>query len=288
VAAQSTPVPPAGYLSQPQIDILLRPIHPRRVAVRQGLSYVEGYDIRAELNRVFGFGRWSTTILGQTLIAEDQVEMNNKRPGWNVIYRTSLRLIVRNPDGSLLAEYEEAHVGESTHPVRGEAHGNALTNSTTYALKRCAINLGDQFGLSLYGKGSMDALVRWTLVRPEAGEAKVDTDDVAQVVPEGEQIASAEHTQRPERGNHSSAPAGRTVRPARQPEDTGDAVDPEAQELARLGDEAPSVEGLRAVYSNARAADKLRKNVLTSDATLVSLDRYLRAIRDKLTEAAAA
>ena len=63
--------------------------------------------------------------------------------------------------------HDGSHVGESTHPVFGEAHGNALTNSETYALRRAAINLGDQFGLSLYNKGSLEAIVRWTLVRPE-------------------------------------------------------------------------------------------------------------------------
>ena len=175
------------YFTDEQVNLLLRPIHPRRVLMRDGMSYVEGYDIKAELNRVFGFGRWSVDILSQDLICETETKTRNNKDAWYVVYKTSLRLTVCAPDGAAVARYEESHVGESTHPVRGEAHGNALTNSWTYALKRCASNLGDQFGLSLYGKGSMDALVRWTLVRPEAGAeaGATDTDDVPQVSAEG-------------------------------------------------------------------------------------------------------
>jgi len=179
------------YFTGEQVNLLLKPIHPKRVNVRDGMSYVEGYDIKAELNRVFGFGRWSAEILDQTLIAETETKTRNNKDAWYVVYRTSLRLTVKAPDGSTVCFYDESHVGESTHPVRGEAHGNALTNSWTYALKRCATNLGDQFGLSLYGKGSMDALVRWTLIRPEAEASVVDDSDVPQVTPEAPEVHGA-------------------------------------------------------------------------------------------------
>jgi hypothetical protein len=35
-----------------------------------------------------------------------------------------------------------------------------MKNSMSYAIKRCAKDLGDQFGLSLYDKGSTRALVQ--------------------------------------------------------------------------------------------------------------------------------
>jgi signal transduction histidine kinase len=191
-----------NYLSKKQIDLLLQPIHRKRVLQRDGMSYVEGYDIRAELNRVFGFGRWSEEVLDQALICETQVktktyadkktgEQRGGKDAWYVVYRTRLRLAIDAPDGTRLASYDGSHVGESTHPVRGEAHGNALTNSETYALKRCAQNLGDQFGLSLYNKGSLEKVVRWTLVTaPEDGKpAAVNTDDVLQVSAEQPQQA---------------------------------------------------------------------------------------------------
>ena len=43
---------------------------------------------------------------------------------------------------------------------RGDAHDMAIKTAETQALKRAAINLGDQFGLSLYKKGSTGPLVR--------------------------------------------------------------------------------------------------------------------------------
>lgn len=170
-----------SYLTEQQVLTLLKPIHPHRVTQRNdnGLSHVEGYDIRAELNRVFGFGRWDVEVIDQALIREAQVKLSTGRDGWNVVYRTRVRLTVKAPDGTPLSVQEATHVGENTQPSYGEAHGNAVTNSETYALRRCAINFGDQFGLSLYNKGSLQPVVRWTLVRPEAGD--VDTDDVPEV-----------------------------------------------------------------------------------------------------------
>ncbi len=191
------------YFTDEQVELLLKPIHPRRVRVRDGMSHVEGYDIRAELTRVFGFGRWTSEILEQAVLCERETrtktyadkktgEQKGGNPAWYVVYRSRVRLTVFAPDGTLIAFHDGSHVGESTHPVFGEAHGNALTNSETYALRRAAINLGDQFGLSLYNKGSLDAIVRWTLVRPEAGTeaASADTDDVPQVSAEQQGPAS--------------------------------------------------------------------------------------------------
>jgi len=189
---------PFSYLTDKQVDLLLKPIHPNRVLQLKGLSYVEGFDIRAELNRIFGFGRWEQEILDQSLICETEVKTNAGKPAWYVIYRSRLRLTVKTPDGYYLARYEGSHVGESTHPVRGEAHGNALVNSETYALRRCAINLGDQFGLSLYNKGSLDAIVRWTLVHPEGAEKPAaDTSDVPVVSAEEPEFRAAEAISEP-------------------------------------------------------------------------------------------
>jgi hypothetical protein len=174
----------SGYLSKEQVALLLKPIHPQRVLQLKGMSYIEGYDVRAELNRVFGFARWDQEILDQAMICEENVKTNAGRDAWYVVYRTRMRLQIHAPDGSFLTHYDGSHVGESTHPVRGEAHGNAITNSETYALRRCAINLGDQFGLGLYNKGSLDAIVRWTLI----GGESADTDDIIQVAAEEPQF----------------------------------------------------------------------------------------------------
>lgn len=183
------------YLSDEQVSLLLKPIHPNRVANLRGLSYIEGYDCRAELTRVFGFGRWSEETLDQQLICERETTTSKGGKAWYVVYRTRVRLTIHAPDGTYLTFFDGAHVGESTHPVQGEAHGNALTNSQTYALRRCAINLGDQFGLSLYNKGSLEPVVRWTLVRPES--VSPDTDDVPVISPETPEFTAENEPQAP-------------------------------------------------------------------------------------------
>ena len=53
-------------------------------------------------------------------------------------------------------------------PSRGDAHDNAVKTAESQALKRMAINMGTQFGLSLYRDGQIEDVVRLTLVRPPA------------------------------------------------------------------------------------------------------------------------
>jgi hypothetical protein len=49
----------------------------------------------------------------------------------------------------------------------GDLHDNALKTASSDALKRCAINLGSQFGLSLYDNGTLREVIRGTLVKPD-------------------------------------------------------------------------------------------------------------------------
>lgn len=161
------------YLTKPQVDVLLTPIQPSRVGrTPKGMSHVEAYEIRAHLNRIFGFARWSADVVDQRLIYESQ----NAEMKWSVAYRTILCLTVCAKDGTVLATYTEGATGDATnYGPRADAHDNALKTSESQALKRCAVNLGDQFGLGLYVKGSMAALVK-SLVPdnwPETGAVDV-------------------------------------------------------------------------------------------------------------------
>lgn len=169
-----------NYLTREQIEQILRPINPTRVSSREGLAYVEAYEVRAHMARVFGIARWSSEVIEQHMICEDAVQTKAGKPAWYVAYRSIVRVTVCAPDGTQLAVYTEGHAGDSTHPVKGEAHGNAITNSESYAFKRAAcMALLDQGGLSLYGKGSKAALVKRTLVMPgetTAAEEPVDHD----------------------------------------------------------------------------------------------------------------
>lgn len=257
------------YLSDDQVALLLKPIHPNRVLARDGLSYVEGYDIRAELNRVFGFGRWSQEILKQDVVCETATKTKAGREAWYVVYRTTMRLTVHAPGGRMITFYDGSHVGESTHPVRGEAHGNAVTNSETYALRRCAINLGDQFGLSLYNKGSMEAVVRWTLVRPVL--VTPDTDDVPQVEAETEENAAP--------GDEGQQPQEQKVMPVRRRTAVKVAEDALTRVTALI-DGASTLDELRVCWGLAGDHGLLRTVVpwreMLPDGTEVSVDRTIQ------------
>src|SRR5206468_12576286 len=69
-------------------------------------------------------------------------------------------------------------------PDYGDAHDFAAKNAVSYALKRCATDLGDQFGLSLYNKGQLAPLVAGTLVKGTASLIPADQPDMEKDVPQ--------------------------------------------------------------------------------------------------------
>jgi hypothetical protein len=199
-----------GYFTPAQIEQLLRPINPVRVKDRKGMAYVAAHDIKAHLTRIFGFGRWSSELLELHLVCDHETVTNAAKEraakegkvaendAWYVVYRAIVKLTVCAPDGTPVAVYTEAHAGDSTHPVRGEAHGNAITNAESYALKRCAISLGDQFGLSLYNKGQRTAIVGGTKFMSGAQGIDPNVDaSTPQVHDEVEESPAEPEPQRP-------------------------------------------------------------------------------------------
>lgn len=146
-------------LNEAQQAALLKGINERRVAKRSQsgmtLSYLETWDVKAHLIRIFGFGGWSWDVKAAELAFEDK----NEKGQWNVGYRVIGTLHISD----LNCTYTEAAVGSSNNPQRGEAHDMAIKTAESDALKRAAINLGDQFGLSLYNSGKIAPVVIETL-----------------------------------------------------------------------------------------------------------------------------
>lgn len=185
-----------SYLSERQQAQLLRGIRASRISTtREGMSHLEAYDVKAHLNRVFGFARWSADVLDCALLFETLGETTKNNQPWPVVsvaYRVTMRLAVHAPDGTPLATYTEIATGDAVNfPInkRGDAHDFAVKTAESQALKRCAVNLGDQFGLSLYRKGSLEPLVRATLLGEVKEEQKPDGEqavdaDAPPVVPE--------------------------------------------------------------------------------------------------------
>jgi hypothetical protein len=158
-------------LTPKQVNQLLRPINENRVLQDgKGHSHVSQQDVTANLIRVFGFCNFDVDILNVDLVFEDpRVNQQNKPTGrWDVCYRAMVRVTVKDPDGNELAHYEDGSTATAQNQTRGDAHDLAYKSSISLSKKRAATNLGDQFGLSLYNKGQLSALVMGTLIMPDA------------------------------------------------------------------------------------------------------------------------
>ena len=163
-------------LTPEQIATLTAPINRNRIQHVQGQSHVEAWDVRRWLTRVFGFGGWSDETLELACVSEREIN-----PGrWTVTYRAQVRLTVKTKDGRTISSWDDAAVGHSPNQKSvGDAHDMAMKTALSQALKRCAVNLGDAFGLSLYNDGSALAVVSWTAVqaRPKSVESAVAKDE---------------------------------------------------------------------------------------------------------------
>lgn len=143
-------------LNKEQRAKLLEAIHPDRVSQRQGprgagqLSYVEAWDIKAHLIRIFGFGGFSADVVDHRIERVDNQYLAQVR----------LRLHIKPLDCTF------TEVAASTHADPDMAVKTAESD----ALKRCAVYLGDQFGLSLYKNGSVRPVVLHDLSHGETSE----------------------------------------------------------------------------------------------------------------------
>lgn len=196
-----------GKFSPAQTAQLLAPIKPNRVLRDgKGNSHVSQQDVTAHLIRVFGFGNFSTELLGdpvllfETVRPESQtgtVQRGNKTVDlassphlwkYDVAYRATMRVSIYDEHHNFVTSYEDSSTGDAQNQTRADAHDLALKSAISLAKKRACINLGDQFGLSLYNKGQMAALVGGTHVlpaKPEGEEQKDLQDDVAEQVSMG-------------------------------------------------------------------------------------------------------
>ena len=70
---------------------------------------------------------------------------------WKVVYEATVQLTIHQTG----AVYTESAIADGVLPDFTEAADAALKSAESDALKRCAIFLGTQFGLSLYQNGSL-------------------------------------------------------------------------------------------------------------------------------------
>lgn len=172
----NTPAPPPTSLSDHQMWMLMQPLHDSRVATRRqsgrDLSYVEAYDIKATLIRMFGFGGFSVEVIESKIIEvrtgfthgdhntrQDDGTMRPKTPQVLALSTVRLTIFGIGPGGRDVT-YTESSIGSNSANDIGDAADNAIKSAASDALKRCAVYLGTQFGLGLYNAGSRAEIVR--------------------------------------------------------------------------------------------------------------------------------
>ncbi|WP_298508207.1 Rad52/Rad22 family DNA repair protein [uncultured Nocardioides sp.] len=179
-------------VTEAQYGYLTQGLHQSRIRHLDGNSHLEAWDVRRTLIRVFGYGGWNVETIALDLVREIESPpgtlkrrngSTNDRTVWTVVYRAQVRLTVKDAQGREIARYEDAASGDAVNqPSLGDAHDLAMKASLSQALKRCAVNLGDQFGLALYNGGKADPVVVRSLVSPVAGDVAPSPDDAPAVV----------------------------------------------------------------------------------------------------------
>jgi len=141
-------------LTSEQINELIKPIDPSRIGRDgKGFSHVEAWDVRKRMIQIFGPANWSSEVSDMELIYES-VDESGSKPRYSVAYRARCEIRV---DRHVYAEWA---AGDATnYPSRADAHDQAIKTAESQAFKRACVNLGDQFGLSLYKDGSAEATV---------------------------------------------------------------------------------------------------------------------------------
>ena len=196
--------------SQIQVRKLRSKLRPQHVRTREAdgvtLSYLEGWHVVAEANRIFGFDGWDRETISSECVWTKQV---NGR--YCAAYVTRVRIRVRAGDAVILREGSGA--GESNAPMPGQAHELAAKAAETDATKRALMTFGNAFGLSLYAgtaahRATAAAAAQTVAAKDETADGR-DADSHKHLGSEATQPeppASAEaHTEAGREGNEPSS-----------------------------------------------------------------------------------
>ena len=136
--------------SAKQLTALRRSLDSRHVRTREAhgrsLSYLEGWYVISEANRIFGYDGWSReTLETRCVLAREN------RGCFLAIYVARVRVTVNAEGTVIIREGHGSAEGRGTSP--GETHDIAIKAAETDATKRALATFGKPFGLELYRNG---------------------------------------------------------------------------------------------------------------------------------------
>ncbi|MFQ6539422.1 MULTISPECIES: RAD52 family DNA repair protein [Aphanothece] len=148
--------------SAEQIASLCAPLDRAKVRQReQGrtkVSYLEGWQVIAEANRIFGFDGWQRETIEVRCVNQAERPIGARgpgreaRPGWGVTYTARVRVTVGGTTSAAAVIREGSGAGHGIDADLGQAHESALKEAETDAMKRALMTFGNPFGLALYDK----------------------------------------------------------------------------------------------------------------------------------------
>ena len=109
------------------------------------ISYVEGWHVIAEANRIFGYDCWDRQTLSPRCLWRE-----TQRGETTCFYTAKVRITVRAGDAMIVREGIGTGTGRSS--AAETAHEIALKAAETDATKRALATFGNPFGLALYDK----------------------------------------------------------------------------------------------------------------------------------------
>jgi hypothetical protein len=133
--------------SAKQLAALRRDVDGDRVRTREAqgrqLSYLEGWFVISEANRIFGHDGWSReTLESRCVLAREN------RGTFLAVYIARVRITVHSGGTAVIREGHGS--GERRGESPGEVHDIALKAAETDATKRALATFGKPFGLELY------------------------------------------------------------------------------------------------------------------------------------------
>jgi DNA recombination protein Rad52 len=142
--------------SPEQITALSAPLDRAKVRQREqgrsSVSYLEGWQVIAEANRIFGFDGWQRQTIALRCVNQSERTIGrDQKPGWGVTYTARVRITVGEGSGAPLIR-EGSGAGHGIDTDLGQAHESALKEAETDAMKRALMTFGNPFGLALYDK----------------------------------------------------------------------------------------------------------------------------------------
>jgi hypothetical protein len=116
------------------------------------VAYLEGWQVIAEANRIFGFDGWQRQTIAVSCVSQAERPIGrDQKPGWGVTYTARVRVTVTAGGRPPLIR-EGSGAGHGIDVDLGQAHESALKEAETDAMKRALMTFGNPFGLALYDK----------------------------------------------------------------------------------------------------------------------------------------